>query len=505
MKCLKQLSSLNIPKSKLIIIGSSALSLYMLDRHAHDVDAILHPDLLQELDETGTLPNRIRVANISTQPGFSRFQADTSPLPSDFRYVLRNDSSAQRQLDQIAEGEGLEDLIADLRALAPASGRSGVFNSPAAISPRTLRNVPSRSRRDSRSPAASRRKFRTQRHTRIAIARSHCSTKPCTKFVPPGATCSATPPNDSRSSVRVRPCSCRRAARRKRARTPDQKGALKSTYGCSIASDPVSPCASPMRTGTGSTNRRSRPRAIRSPRRLRCPLRGTGRTTHCPHRARRRRTDARDRPEASRRRDRSARSESGTPRCTGRKNASPARAIAGSRAAPRHRRRQRQERRDEIGERVHRKSTEVVDRARAVVGDAEPACGTNRENVRPARIAPMAWDVRGSGGGDIERARCTSEHAVGAVDRNRAAVPSWAEIAYVGRTTRESSMTHGARCSTLETADRWAPRRIGEPIEREVRVSCAYCACYESETALERNSPGKYTDTLLSPPQRSSG
>jgi hypothetical protein len=58
-----------------------------------------------------------------TEPAsMQRAREDAAQLKTDMlaagRFLLRNDDKAQRQLDQIAAGEGLEDLIEDLRALA---------------------------------------------------------------------------------------------------------------------------------------------------------------------------------------------------------------------------------------------------------------------------------------------------------------------------------------------------------------------------------------------------
>jgi hypothetical protein len=58
-----------------------------------------------------------------TEPAtLQRAREDAAQMKTDMlaagRFLLRHDAKAQRQLDQIAAGEGLEDLIEDLRALA---------------------------------------------------------------------------------------------------------------------------------------------------------------------------------------------------------------------------------------------------------------------------------------------------------------------------------------------------------------------------------------------------
>lgn len=91
------------------------------------VRAGLDRRFLEELPHRIELLDRAQKAwerqRTRTEPAsLQRAREDAAQLKTDMlaagRFLLRNDAKAQRQLDQIAAGEGLEDLIEDLRALA---------------------------------------------------------------------------------------------------------------------------------------------------------------------------------------------------------------------------------------------------------------------------------------------------------------------------------------------------------------------------------------------------
>lgn len=82
---LETIEHLEIPHDMLIVFGSSALALLGLDRQAHDVDLILHPDIINTLSDTQHLPNQTPVTEVpSRSTSFRHFKADTLPLPGDF-------------------------------------------------------------------------------------------------------------------------------------------------------------------------------------------------------------------------------------------------------------------------------------------------------------------------------------------------------------------------------------------------------------------------------------
>lgn len=79
------IESLEIPKNKLVVVGGAALALLDLERRANDVDLLVHPDMLQYLRDVGKLPNDITVTEArGSHPDRPRFQAPTSPLPTEF-------------------------------------------------------------------------------------------------------------------------------------------------------------------------------------------------------------------------------------------------------------------------------------------------------------------------------------------------------------------------------------------------------------------------------------
>lgn len=82
---LDTIDHLEIPHDMLIVFGSSALSLLGLERQAHDVDLILHPDIIDSLSDTGRLPNQTPVVEIPSRDiSFRHFQANSIPLSGDF-------------------------------------------------------------------------------------------------------------------------------------------------------------------------------------------------------------------------------------------------------------------------------------------------------------------------------------------------------------------------------------------------------------------------------------
>lgn len=82
---LETIDTLEIPRERLIVVGSGVLTLLGLSRRAHDVDIILHPDDLRRAHTNESLPNGIAVTYTpSLRPGQLHLTADTSPLPVEF-------------------------------------------------------------------------------------------------------------------------------------------------------------------------------------------------------------------------------------------------------------------------------------------------------------------------------------------------------------------------------------------------------------------------------------
>lgn len=80
----KTIESLGISRERLIITGSSILALLELERHAHDVDIILHPEELDKILQSGKLPNNVAAQQLYfSRPERLHFAAETSPLPSE--------------------------------------------------------------------------------------------------------------------------------------------------------------------------------------------------------------------------------------------------------------------------------------------------------------------------------------------------------------------------------------------------------------------------------------
>lgn len=96
LEVLDTIEASSIPRSKLIITGSSVLALLGLPRRAGDFDAILHPEKLEELHLTGQLPSGIAVSEASfSRPERRHFTTDHTPLPSELfshRSVLSDDT-----------------------------------------------------------------------------------------------------------------------------------------------------------------------------------------------------------------------------------------------------------------------------------------------------------------------------------------------------------------------------------------------------------------------------
>lgn len=81
---LNTIEASSIPRDKLIVTGSSLLALLGLPRKAGDLDAILHPENLEELHQTSQLPSGIAVSEASfSRPGRRHFTTDQTPLPSE--------------------------------------------------------------------------------------------------------------------------------------------------------------------------------------------------------------------------------------------------------------------------------------------------------------------------------------------------------------------------------------------------------------------------------------
>ena len=129
MNNLPNTASRSRPTAPITALLADARELFTVARRSGTklVRAGLDRRFLEELPHRIELVERAQKAwerqRSRTEPAtLQRTREDAQQLKTDMlaagRYVLRNDSSAQRQLDQIAEGEGLEDLIADLRALA---------------------------------------------------------------------------------------------------------------------------------------------------------------------------------------------------------------------------------------------------------------------------------------------------------------------------------------------------------------------------------------------------
>lgn len=103
---LETIDSLSIPRDKLIITGSSVLSLLGLPRRANDVDGILDPDMLKELHENKMLPSGVPV----TEPPYSRaerrhFNAATTPLSSEL--FSHRDNLSDRKFNEFLEEESI--------------------------------------------------------------------------------------------------------------------------------------------------------------------------------------------------------------------------------------------------------------------------------------------------------------------------------------------------------------------------------------------------------------
>lgn len=75
---------LEIPRDRLVIVGSAVLTLLGLPRRAHDIDLLLHPDDLRDAHLSGALPNGIAVVPVpSSRLEQLHLQAATTPLPSE--------------------------------------------------------------------------------------------------------------------------------------------------------------------------------------------------------------------------------------------------------------------------------------------------------------------------------------------------------------------------------------------------------------------------------------
>lgn len=80
---LATIDSLGLPREKIIVVGSAALTLIGLDRYANDVDLVAHPDILQTLESTHRLPSGMAVRGNRKRSNFIQFQAATEPLPTE--------------------------------------------------------------------------------------------------------------------------------------------------------------------------------------------------------------------------------------------------------------------------------------------------------------------------------------------------------------------------------------------------------------------------------------
>lgn len=73
---------LGIPKEQFVVVGSAALTLLELDRRAHDLDLVVHEDILADAAEH--LPDDITATLApSSRPGLPHLHVTTQPLPSE--------------------------------------------------------------------------------------------------------------------------------------------------------------------------------------------------------------------------------------------------------------------------------------------------------------------------------------------------------------------------------------------------------------------------------------
>lgn len=94
---LETLQALNLPPEKLVITGSAAITLLGLERHAHDLDILAHPSILDKLEESGAISGFDATKAEFSRPSKPHFAVMSSPLPSELfghRRFLDNPNSS---------------------------------------------------------------------------------------------------------------------------------------------------------------------------------------------------------------------------------------------------------------------------------------------------------------------------------------------------------------------------------------------------------------------------
>ncbi len=126
---LDTIESLEIPRDRLIVVGSGVLALLGLDRRAHDLDVILDPEYLDSLHATSQLPSGLAVSEATfSRPERLHFNADTQPLPSElfshrtaltrqsFNDFMNDNSVPIQQIDALVDPTNVPE---DLRVIRP--------------------------------------------------------------------------------------------------------------------------------------------------------------------------------------------------------------------------------------------------------------------------------------------------------------------------------------------------------------------------------------------------